>query len=216
MCKFIPTDRTRVRLHNEFGNYDRDTVYAIIDDAPICHISTVIDGTPYLQATAHWRIDDKIYMHGAVKNKMVKALTKGAEACLAFTHFDGYALARSAYNHAVIYRSVIAFSKGRFVEDLEEKNSILEAFIESVQPDRWKTVRQPTTEELKMTGVVEFELKEVSAKILPQEITPVIFPGGEAEAPEDADYSPWTGVLPYKMVKEAPISSADIPPIAED
>ena len=59
MCDFIPTDRSRVRLYSDFGSYDRETVYGIIDDAPICHVSTVIDGTPYIQATAHWRIDDK-------------------------------------------------------------------------------------------------------------------------------------------------------------
>ena len=99
----------------------------------------------------------------------------------------------------MLYRSVVAFSHGRFVDDLEEKNALLEAFIDSVHPGRWETVRHPTKDELKRTGVVEFELKEVSAKILPREITPLVFPGGEMEAEEDATVSPWTGLVPYRL-----------------
>lgn len=210
MSEFEETRRTHLRRYRDFGSYDKATIYSIVDSAPMCHISTIIDDAPYVQATVHWRDGDKVYAHGAVENKMVKAVRAGAEACLSFTHFDGYVLTRSAINHAVLYRSVVAFSQGRFVDDLEEKNALLEAFIESVHPGRWETVRHPTKDELKRTGVVEFELKEVSAKILPREITPLVFPGGEMEAEEDATVSPWTGIVPYRLVPDDPIDSSDI------
>jgi hypothetical protein len=116
----------------------------------------------------------------------------------------------------VIYRSVIAFSRGRVVEDLDEKRALLEKLVERIQPGRWQTLRQPTTEELRQTGVVEFELEEVSAKILPKEIAPLILPGGEMEAEEDASVSPWTGILPYRLVAEEPIPSSEVPPLPED
>lgn len=212
MSEYEETKRTRLRRYPDFGSYDQATVYSIIDSAPICHISTIVDDSPYTQATVHWRDGDKLYAHGAVKNKMVQAIRAGAEACLSFTHFEGYILTRSAINHAVLYRSVVAFSRGRFIDDLEEKNTHLEAFVESVQPGRWETVRHPTEDELKRTGVVEFELKEVSAKILSKEIAPLVFPGGEMEAEEDATVSPWTGLLPYRLVPEDPIESSEISP----
>jgi hypothetical protein len=211
-----PTARSRVRLYKEFGTYDRAEIYSIIDDAPLCHVSVVVKETPYIIPTVHWRIGDKVYIHGAVKNKAIQAIDKGSEACLAFTHFGGYVLTRSAFNHAVVYRSAIAFSKGRFVTDLAEKAKTLEAFVEHIEKGRWAEVRQPTENELKQTGVMEFELNEVSGKVLPTEITPIVFPGGELEVEEDNTVSPWTGILPYRLVKEEPIPSSAIPPLPSE
>ena len=211
MSDFEPTERTRLRLYKDFGSYDREKIYAIIDESHICHVSAIVDDAPYIQATRHWRVDEKVYMHGAVKNKMVNAFRRGAEACLSFSLFDGYCLTRSAFNHAVLYRSAIVFAKGRFVEDLDEKREHLRESIERVQPGRWAVVRQPTVEELKMTGVVEFPLMEASGKALSLEVTPLILPGGPLEVEGDKNVSPWTGVIPYQLTEAAPIPSGDIP-----
>jgi len=210
MSDYEPTERTRLRLYKDFGTYDREKIYAIIDEAPICHVSAVVDGAPYIQATRHWRVGPNVYMHGAVKNKMINAVRTGAEACLSFSLFDGYALTRSAFNHAVLYRSAVVFSRGRFVEDLDEKLGFLKDSIESVQPGRWSAVRHPTIEELKMVGVVEFPLVEVSGKMLSLEVTPLILPGGALEVAADQTVSPWTGVIPYKLTAGSPIPSGDI------
>src|SRR5688572_31576449 len=37
------------------GVYDRDTVYAILDEALICHAGFVVDGAPVVIPTIHWR-----------------------------------------------------------------------------------------------------------------------------------------------------------------
>lgn len=210
MCDYLQTDRTRLRLYSELGSYDRDFIHNIIDEAPMCHLSAVVDNSPYIQATVHWREGERILVHGAVKNKMINAIRNGAEACLSFSHFDGYLLPRSGFNHAVLYRSVIAYSKGRFVEDLEEKNELLRLFVENIEPGRWDVIRQPSTEELKQTGIVEFHLEEVSAKSIPQEMAPLLMPGGEMEDPADADYQPWTGVIPHTLVAGEPLSAEDL------
>ena len=44
MSKVDVTKRTRVRLGHELGVYDREVIYQIIDQAPVCHVSTVVDG----------------------------------------------------------------------------------------------------------------------------------------------------------------------------
>jgi len=211
MSNFEATTRTSLRLNHELGVYDRETIYQIIDQTPICHVSTIVDGSPYIQATVHWRIDDHVYIHGAIKNKLVKAINDGAEACLAFTHFDGYVMPRSAFNHTVLYRSAIAFSKGRFVEGLDEKNEILGKFVEYIEPGRWDTVRQPSTSELKQTGIIEFELNEVSGKVMPKELAPVLFPGGPLEDPADAEVTPWTGIRPFVQVEQERIPASEMP-----
>lgn len=211
MSEIEVTQRTRLRLNQELGVYDREVIYQIIDQAPICHVSTVVDGSAYIQATAHWRIADRVYIHGAIKNKLVKAIGEGAEACLAFTHFDGYVMTRSAFNHTILYRSVVAFSKGRFVEEPDEKIEMLEKFVEHIEPGRWAEVRHPSPSELKQTGVIEFELNEVSGKVMPKEVAPVIFPGGPLEDPADADVSPWTGIRPIELVEQERILSSEMP-----
>lgn len=204
---YQPTERTRLRLYKDFGTYDRQQIYSIIDTAPFCHVSAVVDGAPYIQVTKHWRVGANVYIHGAVKNKIVDVVRDGAQACLSFCLFDGYVMTRSAFNHAVLYRSVTAFSHGRFVEDLDEKRRFLRDSIESVQAGRWDTVRQPTIEELKRVGVVEFPLLEVSGKVLSIDVAPIVLPGGELEVEGDKHVNPWTGILPYELVAGAAIPS---------
>lgn len=41
------TPRNRVKRMHERGSYDRDSVYAILDAAMLCHVAYVIDGQPY-------------------------------------------------------------------------------------------------------------------------------------------------------------------------
>ena len=205
MSQFEQTERTRLRLYHELGTFDRDELLAIIDEIPMCSVSVVIDNYPYIQPTVHWREGDKVFVHGAVKNKMVNAIRNGAPSCISFAHFDGFILPRSGFNHAVIYRSATLFSTGRFIEDPAEKELRLKQFIEHIQPGRWETIRQPTEKELAQTGIIEFELKEISGKSIPRELVPELMPGGSAEDPADADYQPWTGILPYALVAEEPV-----------
>lgn len=211
MAEFEQTERTRLRLYHELGTFDKEAIYSIIDEIPMCHVSVVIDDDPYIQATVHWRDGDKVFVHGAVKNKMVNAIRNGARSCISFSHFDGFILPRSGFNHAVLYRSATLFSAGRFIEDASEKENRLRQFIEHIQPGRWDTIRQPTQNELAQTGIIEFELKEISGKSIPSEILPGIMPGGELEDPADADYHPWTGVLPYALIAGDPEEFAGNP-----
>ena len=200
MSEFEQTDRTRLRLYHDLGTFDRDAIFAIIDEIPMCSVSVIIDDYPYVQPTVHWRDGDKLFVHGAVKNKMVNAIRHGSKACISFAHFDGFILPRSGFNHAVLYRSATVFSEGRFIEDPNEKELRLKQFIEHIQPGRWDTIRQPTENELAQTGIIEFEIKEVSGKSIPTELVPEIMPGGALEDAEDANYHPWTGTLPYRLI----------------
>ncbi len=205
------TPYSTVNRNPQAGAYDKSTIHALINSSPFCHVSAQVQKRPYIQATVHWREDDRLYVHGAPKNKMVRAIANGAEAALAFTHFDGYVLARSAFNHAVSYRSVTLFSRGSLVVDLVEKRRILGLFIERISPGRWRFVRQPTENELKMTGVLEFPIEEVSAKLLLQmKQLPDVMPGGKYEIEADQDYSPWTGIHPFELVRKPPLDATAI------
>jgi hypothetical protein len=62
---FVPTARSRVRRHPERAHYDRETVFAILDAALMCHIGYVIDGLPYVTPTLFWREGERLYWHGS-------------------------------------------------------------------------------------------------------------------------------------------------------
>ena len=59
------SDKTRVRRLPERGCYDRDAIYAILDESLICHVGLVADGHPVVIPTIHTRVGDDLYFHGS-------------------------------------------------------------------------------------------------------------------------------------------------------
>src|SRR5437879_12099566 len=107
MSTFKITDRTRMRRMPKRAHYDHDVVHRIIDDASVGHIGVVVDGNPRVIPTAVLRIDEFIYVHGSINSQLLKALVGGARACITISHVDGLVAARSGFNCAVDYRSVV-------------------------------------------------------------------------------------------------------------
>ena len=67
------TERTALRRHKERGAFDQETVYAILDEAFICHAACEVDGTVYMIPTAYGRDEDRLILHGAAANHVLKA-----------------------------------------------------------------------------------------------------------------------------------------------
>lgn len=199
------TGRTRVRRKAERGHQDFDTVAAVLDAGLVCHVGFALDGRPWVFPTAYARIDDRLYLHGAAGNFALRSLADGAEACVAVTILDGLVLARSAFHHAVNYRSVMLFGHGAAVVEEDEKLAASMAIVEHVVPGRTADTRQPTPEELRATLVVRFPIAEASAKIRS---------GGPDDDPADLDLPHWAGELPLCLTPGTPIpSDADAPPV---
>ena len=194
---------TRVVRGAKRSSYDRDQVHAIIDDALICHVGTVVDGRPAMIPTAHWRVGERIYIHGASKNRILAAIADGAESCLCITHLDGLVMARSAFHHSANYRSVVIYGKGAVVADEAEKLEHSRLFIEKLEPARWEHIRQPNKQELKATMFLGFDLDQVSAKIRA---------GDPVDDDEDHDLDVWAGVLPCETVWGTPIDDSLLKP----
>ena len=195
-----PSERTRVRRLPQRAAYDRETIYAILDTAFVCHVGLVLDGRPVVIPTAYARVDDAVILHGSTKSGLVLALGAGAEACITVTHVDGFVMARSAFHHSINYRSVVLFGRGEAITDEAAKDAALLAFMERLHPGRWKTVRPPTPQELRATGVVRVPIVEASAKIRT---------GGPIDDPEDMTRDVWAGVVPLALDRGIPIP--DVP-----
>jgi nitroimidazol reductase NimA-like FMN-containing flavoprotein (pyridoxamine 5'-phosphate oxidase superfamily) len=182
-----PSERVRVRRHSERGRYDADAVWAILDEALVCHVGFVHNGQPVVLPTTHGRVGDDLYLHGAVASTMLRDLSAGAPVCVTATLLDGLVLARSVYNHSMNYRSAVILGRAAEVRNPEEKLRALEAIVEHVMPGRWADARQPSASELRVTRVVRVGLAEASAKVRT---------GPPVDDAEDMVLDVWAGVVP--------------------
>lgn len=98
-----PSDRTRIERLPERGDYDKETIYSILDEGLVCHVGIAVEDQPFVIPMTYARSGDKLLMHGSRGSRLMKALKKGAEVCVVVTHFDALVLARSAFHHSMNY-----------------------------------------------------------------------------------------------------------------
>jgi hypothetical protein len=198
-----PTERTRLVREPQRANYDRETIYKILDEAFVCHVGFSLDGQPYVIPTLFARVGDAIYFHGSAASRMLRNASEGIPVCITATLTDGFVLARSVFNHSMNYRSVVTLGNAVLVEAPEEKLEALRAFTEKILPGRWNDARQPNEKELKSTSILRLPLTEVSAKI-------------RTGPPEDdaPDYALpiWAGVIPLHLTAGAPVRDEQCDP----
>lgn len=187
MSHFERTPRNQVRRLPKRGQYDAETIYAIIDGALICHVAFVQDGQPFIIPTLHVRDGDTLLLHGATTSRMMQHLAAGHPITAAVTLVDGIVLARSVFNHSMNYRSAVLFGHGAAIDDPGAKLAALERFTERLMPGRWNDARQPNEQELKATAVVRVTIESASAKVRGGP------PGDDAD---DLALPVWAGVVP--------------------
>jgi len=192
----LQSPRTTVKRLVKRGEYDRETINAIIDEALICHVGFVVDGSPVVIPTIHTRVGETLYFHGSAASRMLRSLRDGIDACVTVTLLDGLVMARSAFHHSMNYRSVVVLGKGREVVDREEKLRVLDALVEHVCAGRVRDVRAPNEAELRQTLVIAMPLAEASAKIRT---------GPAVDDDEDYALPIWAGVIPLALTPLWPV-----------
>jgi nitroimidazol reductase NimA-like FMN-containing flavoprotein (pyridoxamine 5'-phosphate oxidase superfamily) len=197
-----PTDRTRVRRSRDRASYDRATIDAILDEAFICHAACHVDGTVWMIPTAFGRDGDRLLLHGAAANHVLKAAADGAELTVTVTLTDGLVLARSLFNHSINYRSVTIFGSATDIIDPAEKEAALARIVEHMLPGRSGEARPPSPIELSKTRVVSLPLAEVGAKLRA---------GGPKDEDADVGLPVWAGVLPLRLTAGRPEPDAGHP-----
>ncbi len=193
------TQRTTISRLPDRAHYDEATLYAILDEAPICTLSYVFDGRPFAIPTIHARLGDTLYLHGSPASRTLAALGAGAEVCVVVTLLDGFVVARSAFHSSMNYRSAVVVGTAREVTDRTEKLAAMRAVTEHVLPGRWDEVRPITAKEIAGTRIVALRIDEASAKVRT---------GPPIDEPEDHDLPIWAGVIPLSVTPGAPIEDS--------
>jgi len=193
------TDRTTISRHPERGSYDRETAYAIIDEALVAHVGLDSGGGVMVIPMTYARVGDEVVLHGAVASRWLGSFEKGRDICVCFTLLDGLVLARSAFSHSMNYRSVVAFGRARLVTDVGEKQAAFKALLDHLLQGRWEDSRQPDDKEIAATTVLKMPLAEASIKIRG---------GPPKDAAKDQDLDYWAGVIPLGLVAGEPVADA--------
>jgi nitroimidazol reductase NimA-like FMN-containing flavoprotein (pyridoxamine 5'-phosphate oxidase superfamily) len=190
------TERTRVVREANRAVYDRDAVYKILDEGFVCHVGFTADLQTYVIPTMYARLGDAIYFHGSAASRMLRGVSSGLNVCITVTLTDGLVLARSVFNHSMNYRSVVALGNAIIVAEPAEKLAALQAFTEKLLPGRWDDARQPNERELQATSILRLPLNELSAKVRT---------GGVEDDADDYALSVWAGIMPLRLVADAPL-----------
>jgi hypothetical protein len=193
---FTPTERTRVVREPNRAVYDREAIHKILDEGFVCHLGFSVEGQPFVIPTMFARVDDSIYFHGSAASRTLRGLSGGLAVCITVTLIDGLVLARSVFNHSMNYRSVVALGNAVLIEEPAEKLGALKAFAEKILPGRWEDARQPNEKELKSTSILKLALTEISAKVRAGDV--------EDDA-EDYALPVWAGIVPLRLVADAPV-----------
>ena len=197
MRPFEPTERTTLRRRPERAVYERDAIAAILDEALVSHVGCALGGQVVVLPTIHARVGDRLYLHGAVANRVLRAARDGVELCVTATLVDGLVLARSAFHHSLNYRSVVVMGRATEVCDEEEKRLALRALVEHVVRGRSVDAREPNAAELARTLVVRLPIDEASAKVRS---------GPPLDDEDDYGLPIWAGVLPLTLATARPIA----------
>ncbi len=193
------TNRTEIKKGVHKAVSDVIKLHAIIDESLIAHVAITNESGPVVIPMLAWRVDDYVYIHGANNSRLLRSLKQGVQTCLTFTLFDGWVLARSAFHHSAHYRSAVVFGQFEMVDCNQEKDRLLNHFIEQIAPGRTEEVRLSNEKELKATMLLRIPLTEASVKISNF---------GVNDDAEDMDIPVWAGVLPYRTIV-GPLQACD-------
>ncbi|MCC2521971.1 pyridoxamine 5'-phosphate oxidase family protein [Vibrio coralliilyticus] len=185
------TERTQIKKGAHKAVFEDKHLEQIIDESLIAHIAINNANGPIVIPILAWRVDEHVYIHGANNSRLLRSLKQGHQTCLTFTLFDGWVLARSAFHHSAHYRSAVVFGQFEVVEEKQEKDRLLNHFIEQIAPGRTEQVRLSSDRELAATMVLKMPLSEASVKISRF---------GVNDDESDLDLPVWAGVLPYRTI----------------
>src|SRR4030095_9810453 len=124
------TKRTELRRLPTRGSRDLDTINAILDAGFLAHVDVCVAPQQCVIPILYSRVEDGLYFHGTAASRMLWRLETGIPGCVTVTLVDGLVLARSAFNHSMNYRSVVAFGTAHKIDEPAQKTRALRLISE--------------------------------------------------------------------------------------
>ncbi|WP_055477174.1 pyridoxamine 5'-phosphate oxidase family protein [Gordonia sp. HS-NH1] len=177
---------------------DRALLDALLDEAKVGTLGTVVDGLPWSVPMLFARDGDSIVLHGSTGAGALRHVAAGAPVTFTVFVLDGLVVADTLFDHSANYRSAVVRGVPEVADDAQ---AALEMLSDKLIPGRVAEVRSTTRKELAAT--VALRLPIVDGQWIAKARTGG--PGGES--------AEWTGVVPVRTVYDAPVThSGQTPP----
>lgn len=195
--------RTTPSRYPKRAHHDPETIYPILDEALFCTMSFVWEGRVRSIPQSVVRVGDAVYFHASVGSHFFRSLAQLDEVCITVTLADDIVVAKTAFDHSVNYRSVVLWGKPEVIDDYDEKYAAFKELTEKMVPGSWDYLIPMTDKEMAKTLAIKVPLTEASAKVRQ----------GPPSA-QESDRDIWTGLIPIKPVRGAPVAGPEAGEIA--
>lgn len=139
-----------------------------VERAPIGTIATASDGQPFLNTNLFVYDRDRhaIYLHTARTGRLRQNLERNDRVCFTTSEMGRLLPADTALEFSVEYAGVVAFGRGRVIEDVEEQRHALELLLQKYAPHlrAGRDYRPITDDELARTAVFRIQIEAWSGK----------------------------------------------------
>jgi len=158
----------RARLRRNDRAEDEEWIRALLEEAPVGVLATVVGGQPFVNSNLFVFDSDRhaIYLHTARSGRTRENVE--AEPRVAFTVYETGRLlpADEALEFSIEYGGVVAFGSARVVEDPAEAERGLQMLLDKYAPHLkpGRDYRPITDGELKRTTVLRLDIESWSGK----------------------------------------------------
>lgn len=193
------TERTRLGRRKDRARYERDQIYAILDEGLVAYVGFSDGNSCHVLPMAYGRCGDFLVLHGSRLGRLMNSAKRVDGLCVNVSLVDGLVFARSAFHHSVNYRSVSIYGAAQEVLEEAEKIDMLRAVVDHTFSGRWEACRPVSQNELAATTVLKLPLDECVAKVRD---------GAPVDDKEDLEWNIWAGVVPIQTSFGAPVADA--------
>jgi nitroimidazol reductase NimA-like FMN-containing flavoprotein (pyridoxamine 5'-phosphate oxidase superfamily) len=185
------------------SNYEQAAINAVLDEGMVAHVGFSDENRPIVIPMIYGRIDSTLYLHGAKAARFAKAMAPGVPVCITVTLLDGIVVARSAFHSSMNYRSIVIHGHANLVTEPDEAGRALAAITDHMLPGRWSETRPMNAKELRATSVLRVNIEAASLKSRS---------GSPKDDEEDYALPIWSGIVPLKVIANAPQDDGAIQP----
>ena len=142
---------------------DQELIETIIRRCDICFAGVVTpENTPYVIPMNFGYHNGIIYLHSAPEGRVITALENNSHICITFStdHELAFQHPEVACSYRMKSKSVIAFGKVAFIEDLEQKRNALNIIMEQYS-DKKFDYSDPAVRNVKIWAI---PIDEISCK----------------------------------------------------
>jgi hypothetical protein len=127
----------------------------IIQNCDVCYVSMVDkENKPYAIPMNFGFADNTILLHGSKQGKKIDILKHNPNVCIVFStdHQLRWQNEEVACSWSMKYRSVLAYGKVEFIDDMTEKQALLPQFMKNYSAKKFK-YSKPSLEEVQVIKV---------------------------------------------------------------